>query len=135
MFTTKFDYHSLYGQSTTSKNIRSAISKFRIFKNYGRLVLLPNIFNLISAFGFGDPHYSNLDNMNYTFNGCGDFMFLKTIDDNFQIQTRFSRAAGAGLGTVISAVVLKLEGVYTIQINHNRNGKLVIYLSIYTIYI
>jgi hypothetical protein len=73
--------------------------------------------------------------MNYTFNGCGDFMFLKTIDDNFQIQTRFSRAAGAGLGTVISAVVLKLEGVYTIQINHNRNGKLVIYLSIYTIYI
>ena len=81
--------------------------------------------------GFGDPHYSNLDNMNYTFNGCGDFMFVKSTDNTFQVQVRFSRAVGAGLGTVISAVALKLEGVDTVQINHNNNGKPVIYLYKY----
>ena len=69
--------------------------------------------------------------MNYTFNGCGDFMFVKSIDDTFQLQVRFSQAVGTGLGTVISAVVLKLEGVGTVQINHNRNGKPVIPLLIY----
>ncbi len=85
-------------------------------------------FYLISAIGYGDPHYSNLDNMNYTFNGCGDFMFVTSNDNKFQIQVRFSQAVGAGLGTVVSAVALKLESV-TIQINYN-GGKCVIYLFI-----
>ncbi|CAB4021536.1 mucin isoform X2, partial [Paramuricea clavata] len=73
------------------------------------------------ALGFGDPHYSNLDNMNYTFNGCGDFMFVISNDNQFQVQVRFSQAVGAGFGTVVSAVVLKIEGVDPIQINHNTN--------------
>lgn len=78
--------------------------------------------------GFGDPHYNNLDNMNYTFNGCGDFMLVISNDNQFQVQVRFSQAVGAGLGTVVSAVVLIVEGVDPIQINHNPNGKCVIYL-------
>lgn len=61
--------------------------------------------------------------MSYTFNGCGDYMFLATNDKRFQIQVRFSQAVGPGLGTVISAVVIKQEGVSTIQVNHNKNGK------------
>ena len=72
--------------------------------------------------GYGDPHYENLDKYSYTFNGCGDFMFLISDDHRFQIQVRFSEAEGAGLGTVISAILLKIEGADTIQINHNKNG-------------
>lgn len=61
--------------------------------------------------------------MEYTFNGCGEYMFVISNDNTFQIQVRFSQAVGAGFGTVISAVVLKVDGVAPIQINHNKNGK------------
>ncbi len=53
-------------------------------------------------------------------------MFVSSDDNKFQVQVRFSQARGAGRGTVISAMALKLEGVGTIQINHIRNGKYVI---------
>jgi hypothetical protein len=58
-----------------------------------------------------------MDRMNYTFNGCGNYTFLDTTNSAIQIQVRFSQVIGAGLGTVISAVVLKYEGVSPIQIN------------------
>ncbi|XP_028400186.1 LOW QUALITY PROTEIN: mucin-like protein [Dendronephthya gigantea] len=74
------------------------------------------------GWGYGDPHYSNLDRLNYTFNGCGDYMFLLTNDGKIQIQVRFTQAIGAGLGTVMSAVLFKVEGIVPIQINHNSNG-------------
>ena len=74
------------------------------------------------AWGFGDPHYQNLDRMNYTFNGCGEFVFLDTEDSAVLIQVRFSQATGAGLGTVISALVLKLADVSPIQINLKLGG-------------
>jgi hypothetical protein len=79
-------------------------------------------FALSIAWGFGDPHYENMDRMNYTFNGCGEFMFLDTDNSAVQIQVRFSQATGAGFGTVISAVVVKLAGVSPIQINLNLGG-------------
>ena len=69
------------------------------------------------AWGFGDPHYDNMDRMNYTFNGCGEYMFLDTDNSAIQIQVKFTQATGAGLGTVISAIVLKYAGVSPIQIN------------------
>lgn len=74
------------------------------------------------AWGYGDPHYDNMDRMNYTFNGCGDFMFLDTDDSSVQIQVSFRQATGAGLGTVISALVLNLAGVSPIQINLKSGG-------------
>ena len=73
--------------------------------------------------GYGDPHYENLDGMEYTFNGCGEYMFVVSNDNTFQIQVRFSQVIGAGFGTVISAILLKIDGVAPIQINHNKNGK------------
>ncbi|XP_028401634.1 mucin-like protein [Dendronephthya gigantea] len=76
------------------------------------------------AWGYGDPHYDNMDRMNYTFNGCGDYMFLDTDDSSVQIQVSFRQATGAGLGTVISAVILNLAGVSPIQINLKSNGGL-----------
>lgn len=69
------------------------------------------------AWGFGDPHYENMDRMNYTFNGCGEYVLLDTEDSSVLIQVRFSQATGAGFGTVISALVLKLADVSPIQIN------------------
>lgn len=58
-----------------------------------------------------------MDRWNYTFNGCGKFMFLDTVNSEIQIQVKFAQATGAGRGTVISAVVLQLAGVSPIQIN------------------
>ena len=58
-----------------------------------------------------------MDRMNYTFNGCGEYVFLDTEDSAILIQVRFSQVTGAGLGTVISALVIKFAGVSPIQIN------------------
>ena len=49
-------------------------------------------------------------------------MFLVTSDGKIQIQVRFSQAVGAGFGTVMSALLFKVEGVVPIQISHNSNG-------------
>ncbi len=95
--------------------------KLRAIIAYVNQVIIVS-FALSIAWGFGDPHYENMDRMNYTFNGCGEFMFLDTDNSAVQIQVRFSQATGAGLGTVISAIVLKLAGVSPIQINLNLGG-------------
>ena len=58
-----------------------------------------------------------MDRMNYTFNGCGEYVFLDTEDSAILIQVRFSQVTGAGFGTVISALVIKFAGVSPIQIN------------------
>ena len=58
-----------------------------------------------------------MDGMNYTFNGCGEYIFLDTEDSAILIQVRFSQVTGAGLGTVISALAIKFAGVSPIQIN------------------
>lgn len=63
-----------------------------------------------------------MDRMNYTFNGCGEFMFLDGNSSQLQIQVRFTRATGTGLGTVISAVVIKQEPFDPIQINLKSGG-------------
>jgi hypothetical protein len=36
----------------------------------------------------GDPHFITLDNMQYSFNGYGQFIFLKASDDSFEIQVQ-----------------------------------------------
>jgi hypothetical protein len=74
------------------------------------------------AWGFGDPHYDNMDRMNYTFNGCGKYMFLDTENSAIQIQVKFTQATGAGLGTVISAIIFKVADVSPIQINLMLGG-------------
>ena len=61
--------------------------------------------------------------MEFTYNGCGEYMFLLANDNSLQIHARFSVAIGTGLGTVVSAVLLKVDGVVPIQVNHNKRGK------------
>lgn len=74
------------------------------------------------AWAYGDPHYENMDRLNYTFNGCGEFMFLDGNSGQLQIQVKFKQAIGAGLGTVISAIILKQEPLPPIQINLKLGG-------------
>lgn len=39
----------------------------------------------------GDPHITTLDGNSYTFNGVGEFVYLKTLDGTFQSQIRFEQ--------------------------------------------
>nr|XP_034303984.1 protein mesh isoform X2 [Crassostrea gigas] len=39
----------------------------------------------------GDPHITTLDGYSYTFNGVGEFVYLKTTDGTFQSQIRFKQ--------------------------------------------
>ncbi|XP_062594961.1 LOW QUALITY PROTEIN: sushi domain-containing protein 2-like, partial [Saccostrea cucullata] len=39
----------------------------------------------------GDPHITTLDGFQYTFNGVGEFVFMKTVDERFQSQIRFEQ--------------------------------------------
>jgi hypothetical protein len=34
----------------------------------------------------GDPHFVTLDGLEFTFNGFGEFVFLKVSQINFQVQ-------------------------------------------------
>lgn len=48
-------------------------------------------FFYIPALTVGDPHLTTLDGYAYTFNGIGEFVYLKTNDDSFQSQIRFEQ--------------------------------------------
>ena len=61
----------------------------------------------IVAIMWGDPHIKTLDNLEYTFNGLGEYIMVKT--DSFELQARTARAWDSQLqpsltGTVFSAV-------------------------------
>lgn len=43
------------------------------------------------ALTVGDPHLTTLDGYTFTFNGIGEFVYLKTNDDSFQSQIRFEQ--------------------------------------------
>ncbi len=45
-------------------------------------------YNTIAASGFGDPHISTLDGKEYTFNGLGEYVILKTDRDGFTMLGR-----------------------------------------------
>ena len=63
---------------------------------------------------FGDPHLVTLDGHKYTFNGHGEFILLQSLDETLTIQVRmiepittYSNQTLVGVGTVISAIVVK----------------------------
>ena len=63
---------------------------------------------------FGDPHLVTLDGYKYTFNGHGEFILLQSLDETLTIQVRmiepittYSNQTVVGVGTVISAIVVK----------------------------
>ena len=53
--------------------------------------------SFVPAWMFGDPHITTLDGTNYTFNGLGDFLLVRTRDRNssFLLQGRTAQTGSA----------------------------------------
>lgn len=54
------------------------------------------------AWGFGDPHVRTLDGKEYTFNGIGEYMVMKTSSDTFVLQGRTAKV-NESTATIFSA--------------------------------
>lgn len=71
---------------------------------------------------FGDPHVVTFDGLEYTFNGVGEFVLLKSVGtrDHVEIQGRFEQMARSGFGEVksayLSSVVVKGNSSVVIEV-------------------
>ena len=81
-----------------------------------------------SAWFFGDPHIHTLDNVDYTFNGLGEYTLIETSGGNFTLQGRTAKAIDdkgtETKATVFSAFAAKdidSDRVY-IAMNEQSNG-------------
>lgn len=53
---------------------------------------------------FGDPHFITFDGLEYTFNGVGEFVLVKSVTrDNVEIQGRFEQMPRNTFGEVMSS--------------------------------
>jgi len=78
------------------------------------------LINLVSSseFTFGDPHFTTVDNLNYTFNGIGEYIFIRTPPDiNFHLQGRLTKFDDDSDGTVLSAVTVKQGNLPVVQVS------------------
>lgn len=86
------------------------------------LVLSNNslFFSLLQAWFFGDPHISTLDGLQYTFNGLGDYVLIRTRDSSLRLHGRTKRPLTSEgeltNATVFSGFVLKTNDSDTAQI-------------------
>ncbi|KAK2146250.1 hypothetical protein LSH36_622g00023 [Paralvinella palmiformis] len=86
----------------------------------------------------GDPHIRTLDGLSYTFNGLGEYILLKTRQDEFTLEGRtiqafdsYGQAIEATSYTAFAAKETHSDLVQ-IQVNSARNGKSsIIYIYIY----
>lgn len=60
--------------------------------------------------GWGDPHLITLDYFYYDFQGAGEFVFVRSLDDDLEIQTRMSPWRGSRVVSVMSAVTMNIAG-------------------------
>uniref|UniRef100_A0A336M8F3 CSON013620 protein n=2 Tax=Culicoides sonorensis TaxID=179676 RepID=A0A336M8F3_CULSO len=71
---------------------------------------------------FGDPHFITLDGLEYSFNGIGEFVLLKSTDsrDKFEIQGRFEQMPRNSYGEIkashLSSIALKGNSSNVIEI-------------------
>jgi len=56
----------------------------------GRKLSLLFISIILGRIG-GDPHFTTLDGLDYTFNGVGEFMLLKDTNNTFMAQVRMEQ--------------------------------------------
>jgi RHS repeat-associated protein len=59
--------------------------------------------------GNGDPHLTTFDGTNYDFQGAGEYTFVKSTTDDFEIQTR-QESFNGGFATINKAVAIQLSG-------------------------
>lgn len=72
------------------------------------------------AWFFGDPHVSTLDSLQYTFNGLGDYVLIRALDNSLHLHGRTNRPltpeGEQSKATVFSGFALKTNTSDTAQI-------------------
>nr|XP_022323656.1 protein mesh-like [Crassostrea virginica] len=81
----------------------------------------------------GDPHISTLDGYSYTFNGVGEFVYLKTIDETFQSHIRFEQfqkdtgaLVDASVCTAFASQHFNSSGIIEVRLNSIRTADVLI---------
>ena len=64
--------------------------------------------------GFGDPHITTLDGFTYTFNGIGEYVLVRSMDDDIEFQGRTAEVGNSG-ATAFSAIAIGHNGI-TVQV-------------------
>ena len=83
----------------------------------------------ISAWARGDPHFTTLDGVDFTFNGWGEYLLLNITNGStlFELQARTEPVPGSA-ATQMAAIVFAMLRQTVVEI-HLANRDLVIYLD------
>ena len=91
-----------------------------LLQHYRQLTLHPVVTFILQAWFFGDPHISTLDGLQYTFNGLGDYVLIRSRDNSLHLHGRTKRPLTSegeeSNATVFSGFVLKTNTSDTAQI-------------------
>ena len=65
----------------------------------------------LTALGFGDPHLTTFDGVNYEFQAVGEFLFTRSTIDEFEIQVRLEQLRPDLMDfSIITAVAMNVNG-------------------------
>jgi hypothetical protein len=76
--------------------------------------------------GFGDPHFTTLDDRGYTFNGLGEYTLIRIGNDSvreFELQGRTALATGS-MATQFSAFAFGLPSQAVIEVGNLNHHSL-----------
>ncbi|BFM39775.1 Calx-beta domain-containing protein [Synechocystis sp. LKSZ1] len=83
--------------------------------------LASSLLNALTGGSNGDPHLTTFDGINYDFQAVGEFTFVKSTVDDFEIQTRQQPWGTRNDVSVNTAIALKING-QRIGFYLNENG-------------
>ncbi len=77
----------------------------------------------------GDPHFTTVDGLRYTYNGVGTHVMLVTDDDSFTLHCRLSQvwnsqghSLGASVFTGIAGSCGNISDIVQVSLTADRNG-------------
>ena len=78
------------------------------------------------AWAFGDPHFRSLDGIEFTFNGAGEFILVKSSIHKFTLQARMEIFKNSQ-ASVLTGFAIQTENSSKIQIQRTFSGQTIIY--------
>ena len=82
-----------------------------------------------AVFMFGDPHFKSVDNQNFTFNGIGEYIFIRTPPSlDFSVQARLESFSSNVTGTIMTAIAVKQGDMQTVQVVA-EGGQMNVYIA------